>query len=438
MHAALRDRNIGAVFALLRRHGVSQRRIAILTSQSQSEVSDIAKGRQVMAYDVLARIADGLGIPRGLMGLAYSPDTETRAALSATPMAAREVDAMPDRREFLGVLAKVAVGVSLSTADLTILSAPASATPTPARVGATEVQQLRELTRVLWMQEKRLGGGAVREAGLAQLGWARSLLRASHTDDTGKALYATLADLLALIGWSSHDVGMPGIALRYLGQSMAAAAEIDDPMRSALAIEQISRVYLRQGAPAEALKALQLAGLAADRSQLGQLRALTLATTARAHATMGHAQAALDALTTAREALAASPAEPSALSEPRAFHGEVLTSNTGRVLSILATHDTAYTPKAIDTLIAYTATTDSLRVKRRAVSTSELAEMLFRAGEPDEAVKAGRTALGLAGSIRSARLADHLNALHAEAVRHPRHSDAADLAHAIAQHAVHA
>src|SRR3954464_11016232 len=77
MRDALARRDISSVYRLLRRHGVSQRQIAALTGQSQSEVSEILKGRQVMAYDVLARISDGLGIPRGYMGLAYDPATAT-------------------------------------------------------------------------------------------------------------------------------------------------------------------------------------------------------------------------------------------------------------------------------------------------------------------------------------------------------------------------
>lgn len=63
---------------------MSQRRIAALTEQSQREISEIISGkRQVVAYDLLVRIADGLGVPRGWMGLAFvdlpdEPDTEER------------------------------------------------------------------------------------------------------------------------------------------------------------------------------------------------------------------------------------------------------------------------------------------------------------------------------------------------------------------------
>src|SRR2546427_11611121 len=83
MRNALAAREISTVYRLLRRTGVSQRQIAAMTGQSQSEVSEILKGRQVMAYDVLARIADGLGVPRGYMGLAYDEVTAGRGGGAA-------------------------------------------------------------------------------------------------------------------------------------------------------------------------------------------------------------------------------------------------------------------------------------------------------------------------------------------------------------------
>src|ERR687887_1046079 len=90
MRNALAARDVSTVYRLLRRTGVSQRQIAAMTGQSQSEVSEILKGRQVMAYDVLARIADGLGIPRGYMGLAYDGATAMRVASSTGDPQAEE------------------------------------------------------------------------------------------------------------------------------------------------------------------------------------------------------------------------------------------------------------------------------------------------------------------------------------------------------------
>jgi hypothetical protein len=56
--AALGARDVGAVYRLLQRDGVSQREIARRTGQAQSEVSEILRGRQVRDVTVLERICD--------------------------------------------------------------------------------------------------------------------------------------------------------------------------------------------------------------------------------------------------------------------------------------------------------------------------------------------------------------------------------------------
>ncbi len=68
---ALAHRDIAAVYRILRNSGVSQASIALKTGQKQSEVSEIISGRQVKSVVLLERIADGLGVPRGWMGLAH-------------------------------------------------------------------------------------------------------------------------------------------------------------------------------------------------------------------------------------------------------------------------------------------------------------------------------------------------------------------------------
>jgi hypothetical protein len=73
--ALLRDRRIGQLFLLAKKHaGASQARIAAATGLNQGEVSRIQRGeRWVTAIDVLERIADGFAMPdpaRVLLGLA--------------------------------------------------------------------------------------------------------------------------------------------------------------------------------------------------------------------------------------------------------------------------------------------------------------------------------------------------------------------------------
>ena len=71
---ALARRDIAQVFCILRDAGVSQASIALATGQKQSEISEIISGRQVQSILLLERIADGLGVPPGWMGMAYEPD----------------------------------------------------------------------------------------------------------------------------------------------------------------------------------------------------------------------------------------------------------------------------------------------------------------------------------------------------------------------------
>ena len=74
---ALHD--IGNVYRLLQKYGMSQRAIAARTGHSQSEVSEILRGRRrVASYELLVQIALGLGLPRGWMGLDYDPETRSR------------------------------------------------------------------------------------------------------------------------------------------------------------------------------------------------------------------------------------------------------------------------------------------------------------------------------------------------------------------------
>jgi transcriptional regulator with XRE-family HTH domain len=76
MRRALASHDIATVYRILVGQGLSQRRLAELVGQTQSEVSEILSGRQVQSYDVLERIAEGLGVSRGVMGLSYGDADE--------------------------------------------------------------------------------------------------------------------------------------------------------------------------------------------------------------------------------------------------------------------------------------------------------------------------------------------------------------------------
>src|SRR6476661_431812 len=115
---------------------------AALVGQSQSEVSEIIKGRQVQAYDVLDRICIGFGVPRAVMGLSFGayPGDSPVGELS------EEDEAEVLRRQFDHLLAMAGVAV-LGTAVPglgKVLSPTAlpSGRPSavPARIGRVDVE----------------------------------------------------------------------------------------------------------------------------------------------------------------------------------------------------------------------------------------------------------------------------------------------------------
>ncbi|MGH3814357.1 MAG: helix-turn-helix domain-containing protein, partial [Pseudonocardiaceae bacterium] len=89
--AVLVARDVGGVYRLLQRDGVTQREIARCTGQSQSEVSEILRGRQVRDVTVLERIVDGLGVPRAFMRLSGGADV-AYPGKDAVPESPEEVE----------------------------------------------------------------------------------------------------------------------------------------------------------------------------------------------------------------------------------------------------------------------------------------------------------------------------------------------------------
>jgi transcriptional regulator with XRE-family HTH domain len=82
MAQALADRDVGTALRIFRRWtGASQTDVGMMIGIPQSHVSDIERGaRRVTTIELMERIADGLGLPRTMLGLASSDDPETAAA----------------------------------------------------------------------------------------------------------------------------------------------------------------------------------------------------------------------------------------------------------------------------------------------------------------------------------------------------------------------
>ncbi len=426
----LADRDISAVYRRLRRAGISQRQIAALTGQSQSEVSEILKGRQVMAYDVLVRIADGLGIPRGYMGLAYTDATVT-SVVGPPDDALAEEDEAVKRRKLLTHGTAVLFGTTVLGADRGEWLPSAIQTPAPSIIGVTDVKQVEAATRAMRDLDYRFGGGACRDAVVAQLSWAQRLLSASGPDVVRVRLFRALGDLQNLAGWTTFDVGLLDSSRSHFATALEYAKQSGDSGLMSNIMYRIGRIYIHNKSPNDALKWFQLGQIAAQDSGSELAVSVLCANEAWAYAMMGKSELAKKLLIRARHELAR--ADLSETPDWARFHDETaMHAMIGCVHTELSAFDVRNAAIAIPALSESLNRRDDTMARNQAFELTMLATSHLRQGNVDLGVQSGRKALALATGLKSKRVTDRLKPLEIAAGK-LNNSDSRQLAHLLSQ-----
>ena len=424
---ALATRDVGTVFRLLRKGGTSQRAIAALTGLAPSEVYEIGRGRRVMAYDVLCRIADGLGVPRGYLGLAY--DSETAAFVRATtPHDAQTERALDDVGALLAHAAEVAVGMDGGPAALRWTAPVETSTPLPQRVGVRDVAQIEAITVALRGLDYGHGGGACREAVVAQSRWVHQLLHAQANDDVRHRLVLASADLDNLAGWTSFDVGLHTSARGYFARALTQARRAGDASLVANVLYRAGRLHLHQGLTREALRFFQLGTIAAVESGSAVTVSMLAANEAWAQAILGDAAMTVRALDRAHDELARGGGAPAPWVS--FFADADLEALAGMAWLELAVHDPARLADARQNLSAAVAVRPDAMTRSLVFELTALATATLLDGDVDEGVSVGARAVDLAERVHSARVLDRLAPLGRAAAASG--SAARDLAHRVA------
>ncbi|MGH4005688.1 MAG: helix-turn-helix domain-containing protein, partial [Pseudonocardiaceae bacterium] len=415
MKRVLVDRDISSLYRLLRRVGISQRQIAALTGQSQSEVSEILKGRQVMAYDVLARISDGLGIPRGYMGMAYDDATAT-SMVGPPDDALVEEDESVKRRKLLAHGTAVMFGTAVLGADSGKWLPSPSQTPAPSNIGMTDVKQVEAATRAMRTLDYQFGGGACRDAVVAQLSWAQRLLSASAKDAVRARLFRALGDLQNLAGWTTFDVGLLDSSRSHFATALEFAKQSGDSGLMSNIMYRIGRVYLHHDEPNDALKWFQLGQIAAQDSGSGLAVAVLCGNEAWAYAIMGKEEQAKKLLVRSRDELAR--ADPDDVPDWARFYDQTdMNAMIGTVHTVLSAIDVKHAAIAIPALNQSLAQYGEPMSRSRTFTLTALATNHLRQGDVDHGVRIGRDALTLATGLKSTRVTDRLKPLEEEAGR---------------------
>jgi transcriptional regulator with XRE-family HTH domain/tetratricopeptide (TPR) repeat protein len=291
MRAALARRDVTTIYRILTEHGVSQHRIAVAVRCNASEVSEIIRGRKVLAYDVFVRICEGFGIPRGWMGLGYDENSGDFQDDGV------EVDEDMKRRALMAAGSIALLGAPVLGEVLHIPVRPDVPTPLPSRLGSADVNALRNLTATLRTTARTYGGGADVLTGVAHR--SLPLMSVPASEATRAALGSALAELHTLAGWCCVDSGLHDQARAHFAKAMDLAGAAGDNNEMASAFQHAGIQMIDSGAFDDGLKAYQL-GLTACDPNSDTATWLT-AESALPLAAMGHTDAAKAAIKTARE-----------------------------------------------------------------------------------------------------------------------------------------
>ncbi|MFC4585860.1 helix-turn-helix domain-containing protein [Sphaerisporangium corydalis] len=429
MRQALAVRDIATVYLLLQRVGVSQRRIAALTGQSQSEISEILNGRQVMAYDVLVRIADGLGAPRGYMGLAYEDAPHDGEPSRAGPY--EDADEDEQVRRLLAHAAQVTIGAAVLTVDDWRRPLARVDTPVPARIGDAEVEQVETVTQSLRALDYRYGGGICRDAVVSQLAWSQHLLHVSCSEEVGRRLHRALADQHNLAGWTSFDVGLNGAARQHLARALEQAKYANDPSLAANILYRMGRLHLHVKRVEDALRFFQLGQICAQDASCELTVSMLCANEAWAYGLLGDERLAMKSIRRARDEF--NRADRDAAPAWVRFFGEAdLDAATGMTHAGLAPTHPAHLAKAAELLSSSVRKRDLTMARSKVFELIGLATAQLQMGEVESGVDNGHEAVTLVGQIRSVRTVDRLEPLESAAAQRAENSSARELRRRIA------
>ncbi|MGH3771433.1 MAG: hypothetical protein ACRDRW_08575 [Pseudonocardiaceae bacterium] len=290
---------------------------------------------------------------------------------------------------------------ALALEELAALLKDSDPTPIPARIGATDIDQVRSATQAFESQSRTYGGGSVRGPAMAQLRWSAGLLESTCPDRLRRELFSAVGDLADMAGFLAVDFGAQEEGRRAYGFALACAEQAEDwPLRAEI-LSSMTKQAIWTGQPDEGLTLAEQALVRPDRLT-ATVRALLHNDRGRALAKMHRVDEALTAVGTADEHFAHSTPDndPPSIYYNAARHAQ-LTGHSLADLAILGRDP----GEATDRLAAAAGFTGTDDTRSRAICLTKLASLTIVTGDPLQAAAIGHAAVDLAGTIRSRRAA---------------------------------
>ncbi|MEU6854945.1 regulator [Actinacidiphila alni] len=178
--------------------------------------------------------------------------------------------------------------------------------PAPAKVGAGDVAALRAVGDLFRGLDHAYGGGHARQALVRYLEHeAEPMLRGSYGEALGRRLFASVADLTRLAGWTSYDIGAHGLAQRYFVQALRLAQAAGDRVYGGYVLVTMSRQAVFLGHGREAVQLARVAQQGVGSGAPAAVQALLHSAEARGHGLLGEIRACSAALARAERSLGA-------------------------------------------------------------------------------------------------------------------------------------
>ena len=280
--------------------------------------------------------------------------------------------------------------------------------PTPARVSATDIEQIHSATQIFNSWSRTYGGGVARATVRAQLGWSAGLLEATCPERLRPELFSAVGGLAETAAYMAFDAGAQEEASRVFGFALYCTEQAQDWYQRAYVLSDMALQAMWTGQPDEALTRAELALVRADRlTPSGQ--ALLHTTRARALAKMHRVQETLRAIGTADEHFAhATPDnDPPSMAFYTAARHDQLTGQAYADLAMLGRDPNEATQRLEAAAAGHTAG----YVRSRAICLAKLASLTMATGDPLHAAAIGHQALDITGRIRSHLAAEDLREL---------------------------
>ncbi|MFI5756178.1 transcriptional regulator [Streptomyces sp. NPDC051569] len=314
------------------------------------------------------------------------------------------------RRDFLSGAAVASSALVEPSRDWLITGADAVvARNTGARVGDSDVEAVRAMTRALIDLDHRFGSGHVRPVVVHYLNSVVSgLLSGSYRESVGRDLFAAVSRLTELAGYMAIDTGQPGLAQRYYIQALRLAQAAGDRGYGGYVLAaSMSHLAAQLGNPREIAQLARAAQEGARGHVPPRAQAMFLAAEARGHALLGDAhtcEAAVGRAVTALEQAGDSPGDdPDWIAH---FDHAYLADELAHCYRDLGRPEEA-ARHATASLEGH----PESRARRRAIGLVLLATAQVQRREVEQACHTGTRAVELLGTLRSSRGAEYLDDL---------------------------